>query len=270
MKNKLCRSFILAALVFPFVAAAISPDSTDAREIMNAVEARDTGDRVTARLQITIADKAGRERNRVVQTWAMEVEGGRRQLMLFAEPADVRNAGLLSFDRDGAQPDDQWLYLPSLGRITRIASADKSGSFMGTDLSYADMTSKDIDAYDYSLVEASVTVSDEDCWVIEAIARTEKEKSETGYLKTQTWISKSKLLPIQTKAWVVEGKRLKYLKFQDIRQVDGLWMAHKIVVRTMRNKELESSSTLVFSDLKLNQDEVVADIFTERRLEQGL
>jgi hypothetical protein len=264
------RALCFVPFALPVSAAAISPDSTNAREIMNAVEARDTGDRVTARLQITIADKAGRERNRVVQTWAMEVEGGRRQLMLFAEPPDVRNAGLLSFDRDGSEPDDQWLFLPSVGRITRIASTDKSGSFMGTDLSYADMTSKDIDAYDYVLVEAAVTVGGEDCWVIEAKPTTEKGKSETGYLKTQSWISKSKLLPVQTKAWVIEGKRLKYLKFQDIRQVDGLWIAHKIVVRTMRNKELESSSTLVFSDFKLNQEEVTGDIFSERRLEQGL
>ena len=74
----------------------------------------------------------------------MEFDKGTRQLMMFESPADVRNTGMLSIDyKDGNKDDDQWLYLPSLNKSTRISSGDKSGSFMGTDLSYADMTRAD-------------------------------------------------------------------------------------------------------------------------------
>ena len=267
LRNSLCCLLLAASAP----ALAISPDTTDARAIMNAVENRELGDKSEGRIEITITDKAGRNRSRVVQTWSMEVDEARKQLMLFESPADVHNAGLLSVDWDAAsRADDQWLYLPSLGKTTRISGADKSGSFMGTDLTYADMTRRDSEDYEYTLVESAVDVDGEDCWLIESRPRTDDEISETGYLKSHLWISKRMLVPVQSKAWVREGKRLKYTQFKDIRAIDGLWVAHQILVRTVRGGEVESSSALVFTDLKFNQDSVTADDFSERRLEQGL
>ncbi len=262
---------LLVQLAMPTKGLAVPPSTDDPRVIVQAMENRSTGSSSTLKLSITIADKVGRERTRLVQVRSMKFEGGTRQLVLFERPADLRNAGLLSIDYDdGNRADDQWLYLPSLGRTTRIASADKSGSFMGTDLTYADMTRKDPNAYSYRMVQPSVMVDGEDCWLIEATPRTDKEKKETGYAKSHLWVSKEKLMAVQIKAWVLEGKRLKYTKLSDIRQVDGIWMAHKVVVRTTRNKEVESVSTLVTSDLVLNSPTVRETDFTEQRLERGL
>lgn len=259
------------ALALPALAASVPADSTDAQAIMQAVEGRETGDKTTLTLSITITDKAGRERNRVVQVRSMEFDQGTKQLLLFEKPADLYNAGLLSIDyADGTATDDQWLYLPSLGKTTRIASADKSGSFMGTDLTYADMTKKDPAAYDYAIVEQSTMVDGEECWLIEATPKTEKEQKETGYAKSQVWVSKSKLMPLQLKALLTDGGRIKYTKFSDVRQVDGVWMAHSVVVRTVRNGEVESTSTLLTSNVTLHDDSVAESDFTEARLEQGL
>jgi len=265
------RSLLWAALLSPTSAIAVSPQSTDAVEIMRAVEDRELGDRSVARLEIEITDKAGRKRSRTVRSWSMDFEDSRKQLMLFESPADVRNAGLLSVDYDDpARSDDQWLYLPSLSKTTRISGADKSGSFMGTDLTYADMTRRDIEDYEYAILEASAEVGGEAVWLIEARPKTDQERSETGYLKTHIWVSKDKLVPVQSKAWVSEGKRLKYTQFKDIKKVDGLWIAHTIGVRTVRNGQVESSSALVFTSIAFDQEEVTADSFSERRLEQGL
>jgi outer membrane lipoprotein-sorting protein len=252
-------------------AATVSADSTDARAIMEAVESRETGDKTTLTLTITITDKAGRSRTRVLKVRSMEFDDGIKQLLLFEKPADLFNAGLLSVDySDGNATDDQWLYLPSLGKTTRIASADKSGSFMGTDLTYADMTKKDPSAYDYNLVEQSVSVDGEDCWLIEATPKTEKEQKETGYTKTQVWVSKDKLVPLQIKAALADGSRIKYTKMSDVRLVDDVWMAHQVVVRTVQGGEVESTSTLLTSGVTINDASVTDADFTEQRLEQGL
>jgi outer membrane lipoprotein-sorting protein len=261
----------VAGLLLSTTAGAVSPDESDPAAIMAAVENRDSGDKQVARLQITIRDKAGRERTRVVQSRSLDFEGGTKQLLIFESPADVRNAGLLSIDyEDGTATDDQWLYLPSLKRTTRISSSDKSGSFMGTDLTYADMTRKDPNAYEYTMVNPSETVDGEDCWVIEARPKTEKEKTETGYVKSHVWVSKSKLMAVQVKAWVISGKRLKYTQFKDIKQVEGIWMPHLLTVKTTRSGEMESQSILQFTDLSLNAEDVKDSDFTEQRLEQGL
>ncbi len=264
-------SLLFAALLaLPAVAGPPPPDSQDPRAIVEAMESRDTGSSSTLKLGITIADAAGRERTRQVQVSSMEFDAGTRQLILFEKPADLRNAGFLSIDyTDGAKADDQWLYLPSLGRTTRIASADKSGSFMGTDLTYADMTRKDPDAYTYEMLGQSVDVNGEDCWHIKATPRTAKEQAETGYHHSELWVSKDKLIAVRVKAYVNEGKRIKYTQLSNFKQIDGVWVAHKVVVRTQKQGKTESVSTLVTSDMVINAAVKPSD-FTEQRLERGL
>lgn len=271
-KTVLYSTLICASsLALAQTASALSPDTTDPDVIMRAVETRDSGNATTLKLHITIEDDAGRQRSRKMHVRSMEFDEGAKQIVLFEEPADLRNAGMLSVDyHDGSKTDDQWLYLPSLGRTTRIASADKSGSFMGTDLTYSDMTKKDPEAYSYTMVEQSTSVDGEDCWLIEATPKTDKEKSETGYMKSHVWVSKDKMVPLQLKAWVLEGKRLKYTKMSDIRSLDGIWVAHKVVVRTKRGSTTESTSTLTTSDMVMNASDVSETDFTEQRLERGL
>lgn len=265
------RLSLLSLVFLSLPALAIEPSETDPRAVMEAVDAQETGDRQTGHIAITITDRAGRERHRAVQTRAMDFEGGTKQLMLFESPADVRNAGLLSVDYDdGSKTDDQWLYLPSLAKTSRISGADKSGSFMGTDLTYADMGGRDIDDYEYTMVEQSAPVDGEDCWVLEARAKSPDVQKETGYLKTHTWISKEKLLPLQVKAWVLEGKKLKYTKFSEIENINDIWVPLRVVVRTVKDGSAVSSSTLVFSDVAFDQEDVKDTDFTERRLERGL
>ena len=254
------------------VNAEVNP--TDPRSIMNAVQDRATGDKVVSQLVITIIDKDGRKRKRTVKSRALDFAKGTKQIMMFVDPPDIKGTGLLSIDYDdGAREDDQWLYLPSLNKATRISSGDKSGSFMGTDLSYADMTQSDPDHYEYTILKSSVYVKldgqKEECWLIESRPKTEKAKKETGYVKSLVWISKDKLMPIQLKALIRKGKRTKYIQFREIKKVDGLWTAHAIIARTKRGKTIESTTTLVFQNMKYNHPSVVPSDFSQERLEQG-
>ncbi len=261
----------LIVLSAPAVALALPPDTSDPVAIMNAVDARPDGDKLQARMQMTITDGAGRERKRVMQSRGLEVPGGRKTLTLFESPADVRNTGLLSIDWDASdKDDDQWLYLPSLHKSTRISSGDKSGAFMGSDFSYADMTGLGVDQFEYKLIKPSTQAGGEECWLIESRPKTARAKEETGYVKSQVWVSKAKLMPVQVKAWVRAGKRLKYIKFAEIRQVEGIWIHHRLSARTMKGKAVSSTTVIEYLSLKLNEPSVVEDDFTQRRLEKGL
>ncbi len=262
---------VLLCVAVPTRARALPADTSDPMAIMQAVDARPDGDKMVARMRMTITDGKGRKRERIMQNRALEVAGARKSLTLFESPPDVRNTGLLSVDWDASdKDDDQWLYLPSLHKSTRISSGDKSGAFMGSDFSYADMTALGIDQFTYKLLKPSITVGGEDCWLIEARPKTAKAKEETGYLKSHTWISKAKLMPIQVKAWIREGKRLKYIKFAQIKQVEGIWIPHRLSARTMRGKSVASTTVIEYLSLTLNEASVVEDDFTQRRLEKGL
>jgi outer membrane lipoprotein-sorting protein len=253
-------------------ARAVGPDATDAVAIMTAVEGRAEGDRMSARLTMTVKDAAGREKVRVVRARAMDAVGSRRTLMLFESPAEDRGTGLLTIDHDdGKKADDQWLYLPSLAKTTRISGSGRAGAFLGSDLTYADMTGKDVKDYAYTISQQSVKVDGEDCWLIESKPKSAKVKDETGYERSQVWVSKAKLMPVQMKAWLANGRKVKQLRFVDIVKQDGLWVAKKIMVRTLDAAgQPESTTILVWSELRFGDAGVTESDFTERRLEKGL
>ena len=141
---------------------------------------------------------------------------------------------------------------------------------MGTDLTYSDMTQTDPKDYTYTLLKADAKVGDEACWLIEARPASKRVQNETGYQKSKIWVSKSKQMPIQVKAWVIDGRKLKYIKFDDIRSLDGVWVAHQISARTVRNKKVESTTILSFTKFMLNQADVTDALFTQKKLQEGL
>jgi len=283
MKSQLLRkkhsiSALLSGLLFAALTLAVSnanaldPNTKDPRAIMKASNERDDGDKQISRSVWTLTDKTGRKRERVLQMWSIDFAEGTKTLMIYESPADVRNTGFLSIDyKDEKKDDDQWLFLPSLKKTTRVASADKSDSFLGTDFSYYDMSSnRNIDAYDYKLLQPSVKVDGDDCWLIESTPKTAKEKKESGYVKQNLWISKKSLLPVQVKAWLEKGQKLKYLKLSKIKQINGIWAPYEFTVRTVKKDKVESTTTINVTSIKYNQASVKDDDFTQRRLEKGL
>jgi len=252
-------------------ASAVKPDETDPAKIMKAVDDRDTGDKQTSRMKMIITDKSGAKRERLVSSRSMKFKGGTKQLILFEGPADIRNTGLLTVDYDaGAKVDDQWLYMPKMRKMTRISSSKKSGSFMGSDLSFSDMTQQSIDQYEYKMLKQDATVKGEAVWVIEARPKTKKAKDETGYIKSHMWVSKDKLMPLKAKHWVREGKKLKYMVFSNIKKIDGIWMAKKISAMTKQSGEKLSQTVLLFANISFNSTKVKGGDFTQARLEKGL
>ena len=52
-----------------------------------------------------------------------------------------------------SKEDDSWLYLPALQKVNRIASADRSGSFMGSDFTFSDIDGFELEDFTYNIYE---------------------------------------------------------------------------------------------------------------------
>jgi outer membrane lipoprotein-sorting protein len=260
----------LAVLSVP-AALAVGPDETDARKIMEAVRDRPEADTMQSVMRMKIEDNTGSSRERTIQLKARNFGDVTKQIVFFKAPPQVRNTGLLTWDYEkSSQADDQWLYLPRMKKLQRIAASDKSGAFMGSDFSYSDMTSPALEDFDYRLVKQSATVSKEDCWLIETTPRTKKAQEETGYARSYLWISKSKLMPLQIKAQLRAGQRVKYIKFGAFKQVGGIWIAHRVRARTKRGKVIQSTTWLSLENVRVNDGPMPEGEFTTSRLERGL
>ena len=53
--------------------------------------------------------------------------------------------------------DDQWLYLPALGRVKRISSSNKSGAFMGSEIAFEDFSGSDYRKYDWNYLGEEIS-----------------------------------------------------------------------------------------------------------------
>ena len=240
------------------------------REIMEKVNARDTGDRSITEMEMILIDKKGNKRVRKLKTFGLEKGKDSLSLMFFLSPADVRNTGFLTFDYDeSGKDDDQWLFLPALRKTKRITAGDKSGSFMGSDLNYSDMTSPDLNLYEYTLMKET-EIKGQKVWQIKSVPKTKAEAEKSGYSKSVVFIRQDNYVMIRGVRWVHKKKRNKYLDVRKLEKIDGIWVSTELHVTTKSGKKTLHKTILKQKNVHFNQDEVNEDLFSIRRLEKGL
>ena len=239
------------------------------REIMEKVNARDVGDRYTGEREMILIDKKGKKRIRKLKTFGGKKGKDTLSLMFFLSPADVKNTGFLTYDyKESGKDDDQWLFLPALRKTKRITSGDKSGSFMGSDLNYSDMTTPDINLYDYTLMKET-EVRGEKVWQIKAVPKSKDEAKKSGYSKSVIFIRQDNYVMIRAVRWVHKKRRNKYIDVKKLEMIDGIWVSTEMHVTTKTGKKTLHKTILIENNIRFNQDEVNADLFTVRRLEKG-
>ena len=244
-------------------------DDPRARAIMEKVDARDDGDNQTADMEMILIDKRGKQRVRKISTFSKDKGADELRLMFFQHPADVKDTSFLTYDYDDPdKDDDQWLYLPALRKTKRIASSDKSGSFMGSDLNYSDMTDRNLEDYDFTL-KKEMDVKGVKTWLIESIPRTKKVVKETGYKKSFIFVRQDNFFVIRAVNWVKDGGYLKYLDVKRLELIDGIWVATETHVTKKKGKKLAHKTVLKFDNIKFNQ-KLDYEMFTIRRMEKGL
>jgi outer membrane lipoprotein-sorting protein len=260
---------ILLLLAVPTAIARGDEATLTGRQIMDLVDARDDGDNSTQDMTMILIDKNGNQRERTIHAMSRDVGEDTHTIMFFLSPADVKDTGFLTYDYDDeSADDDQWLYLPALKKTKRIASSDKSGSFMGSDFSYADMTDRKLDNYEYRLMEET-DVDGVPVWQVESIPITEKEIDETGYTKSIVFVRKDNYVVIRAVSWVKKGNRLKYLDVKKLEKIDGIWVPTEMHMTTKKGKKTLHKTVITSDNVRFNQ-ELDEDLFTVRTLEKGL
>ena len=272
IKERCLTLFLIAFVMLSFVIPCAFADDPEARAIMEKVDARDDGDNQVSFMEMILIDKKGSDRVRKIHTFSKDKGEDTLKLMFFQHPADVKDTAFLTYDYDDPdRDDDQWLYLPALRKTKRIASTDKSGSFMGSDLTYSDMTSRNLEDYDYTFYEKGKEkdVNGVKTWVIWSIPRSKAIMEETGYEKSLLFVRQDNFFVIRALNWVRDGGYLKYMDIKKLDLIDGIRVATEMHVTKKRGRDTAHKTILKLSDVKFNQD-LEDDLFTVRRMEKGL
>ncbi len=254
---------------FSLLICVSSINAMTAREIMEKVDARDDGDNMVANIKMTLIDKNENRRIREMKVFNKDKGKDTWKLQFFLSPADVKDTGFLTYDYyEGGRDDDQWLYLPDLRKTKRIASSDKSSAFMGSDFSYADMTSRVLDEWKYKLLKES-EVNGHKVWLIEALPADKEVENRYGYTKSVIFIRQDIFLGVRAVHWLKAGKKIKYQEMIGIKQIDGIWVSTEYRMKTTKNKVTQHKTVMEWSDIQFNQS-LDDDLFSIRRLEKGM
>jgi Outer membrane lipoprotein-sorting protein len=248
--------------------AAVAPAAPSAREIMQRVNDRDDGDNQISDLEMQLVDRNGATRTRTLRAYRKHRGEDSLQLMFFLSPADVQGTGFLTYDysRPG-KDDDQWLYLPALRKTKRIASSDKSGSFVGSDFNYYDLTEPDLDDYDYELMK-EVEINGAKTWQIKVTPRSAAVVESTGYTQSIVWVRQDNFVLVRALRWVQAGNELKYFQVNKLERIEGVWVATEMQMVTKAGRDTLHSTVVRFHNVRFNQP-MDENFFSVRQLEKG-
>ncbi len=119
--------------------------------------------------KVTVKNAVGDTLFFTVQLASKSINGHLHTYGLFTEPPRLRNMAILTIEADD-RIDDHFLYLPASGRVRRISSAQRSDTFMGTDLTYEDFERRHESDYQVESVRMS-TSQNEPTYEIRATPR---------------------------------------------------------------------------------------------------
>jgi outer membrane lipoprotein-sorting protein len=207
-------------------------------------------------MTMNLINKRGDVVTRKLRFKSLEVPtDGDKSIAIFESPRDVKGVAILSYAHK-VEADDQWLYLPALKRVKRIASKNKSGPFLGSEFSFEDFSFQEVEKYEYLYLEEEIYLNNP-CYVIER----KPLDPYSGYTKQLVWIDKENYLVQKIHHFDRKSFHLKTQLFKDYRKYEGFfWQPHEI---EMINHQNGKKSILIFDDVKLKNG------FTDRDFSQN-
>ena len=236
-------NLLIIGFIFVASLASANPEQKGL-EIAIEADKRETGfGDTTANMTMLLKNRHGEKSSRYIRLRTLEVDGdGDKSMSIFDRPRDVKGTAFLSFTHK-AGADDQWLYLPALKRVKRISSRNKSGSFMGSEFAYEDISSQEVEKYTYKYLKDE-PCGDADCFVVERDPADEL----SGYTRQVAWINKKEYRPEKIDFYDRKNALLKTLTYKGYQQYLGkYWRANEMF---MQNHQTGKTTLLSWTNYK--------------------
>jgi len=236
-----------------FVSAANLTPEQQGMEISQEVKKRDVGwGDSKADMMMFLRNEHGQESVREIKIKSLEQKSdGDKSLTIFNKPKDVKGTAFLSYSHHTGA-DDQWLYMPALKRVKRISSRNKSGPFMGSEFSFEDFSSFEVEKYTYKYLGDEV-VNGQDSFKVEQFPLDEN----SGYTRRIVWVDKEEYLVQKIDYYDRKNSLLKTLTYVNYQEYLGkYWRAQSM---QMENHQSGKSTELTWNNYTFNNGLKAAD-----------
>ena len=254
-------------------ARAAQPPGAD--EIARRVQNRDTGRDSRADMRMKLFDRHGRVRERAMTMVMLRgrdnpgaargAPDGDRLLIRFTYPNDIRGTGFLVWEHPASE-DERFLFLPSLGRVRRIAGSEAQESFVGSDFTYEDIGGRELDDYAYALEADDASWSGADGVARPAwrLASTRKD-AKAEFPRVVSLVLKDSYLVVEADIYNRRREKQKLYRVRRIEQVQGIWT---VLDSSMANDLDKTKTDLAVEKMAYNIGLGEA-AFSRRELETG-
>lgn len=246
------------------------PPSVTGDWVARQVQDRDAGKDSRATVQLTLYDRHARARDRTLTMLSRRGTGsgdqaGDKVLTRFTYPDDIKGTSFLVWEHPQGE-DERFLYLPSLGRVRRIAGGEAQESFVGTDFSYEDIGGREFDDYTYTLLDENASWRAPDARVYPAYRLESRRKDANAkYPRVVSLVTKDSFVVVAAEIFNRRNEQEKTYAVTRLDRVQNIWTT---LQAEMSNGLAKTRTTLAISKIEYNVGLKDAE-FSRRALEAG-
>jgi hypothetical protein len=225
-------------------------------EIAKMVDEKPSPMDMSSKTKMILTNKKGKSRSNAMMS--KSVDGNKKQIIWFLEPKDDKGVAFLKIEHDN-KDDEMRMWLPAFKKVRRISSKKKGDAFMGSDLSYEDLSSRDLDENQYNRLDDG-TVNGKDCYVLEILP---KAQAKSAYTKHISWIDKLTLMGVKEESYDKRGK-LKKKKEYEFQNMKGYHVMKRVYVEDVQKNH---STEVTFSEIEVDSG-IRENLFQEKNLKR--
>ena len=200
-----------------------------------------------------------------------------KDLVMFTEPTSVKGLGILTWTyADLNSQQDQWLWLPSLKKVRKVSQAQADDSFMGSDFTTEEITTRKFEDETFALLgqerfkgylsemDNQTYYRGRDCYKVEC----RPKRDPWYYSKRITWIDKEFGSTICDEVYDSKGRLYKtILKKYEMMNVDGKDYAAQVYLE-VKDLRTGHKTIIEMEDIKFDQG-LEQSQFSERTLRRS-
>ena len=255
---------ITVLLVSSLVLSSVFADEKG-KEIMKRAEDKKSPSFTQSMVLMELKDKSGSTDTRQVVQYGKDDGKNTSVVMDFKGPSSVKDTRFLQITNDNG-PDDKWIYLPALKSVRRVNSSEGSKSFMGTDATYDDLSSRKLEEDEHEFLrEETYTVSNGTSYECNVVKNTPIDKKSSQYSYRIVWVDKKTDCPVHSEMYDKNGKLIKTLDVLKLENINGYGVPMENILKNVQNGHSTSLKIL-----KIAVDKPIPErVFTQQFLSTG-
>ena len=213
-------------------------------ELAELLESREKPNDIKSINTMTLTNKDSK--TKILELVSMSKDDSEKQMIWFLKPKKDKGIAFLKIEHDD-DDDFMTMWLPGFSRFKRIKSSQKSDSFMGSDLSFEDLSNRTISDYNYKIIEVD---ENNNGWLyLESIPKEVDSEYSKHITKIQE-VEAGIFIVIEESSYDKNNELLK-TKIFNFKKIDSYYVLDRLKVE---NVQKNHSTLLTVNKILLNNN----------------